>query len=389
MEAVYLARQAGFVAALIDKDPQAPARALADEFFHLDLLADGTRAGTLLQEFDLILPATENSRTLARLTEMAGQYNVPLALDLPAYMISSSKLASNRLFARAGVAMPAPWPGCGFPVIVKPSGLSGSAGVVLATDEQQLVDALAVLGREAVVQKYQAGPAYSLEVLAHRGECTGLQVTQLNFDAGYDCKRVLAGPQTGSEVAEDFYDLADRIAAALNLSGLMDIEVIAADGELKVLEIDARLPSQTPGAVYHSTGINMVELLAGYWINGQLPSWQRLPGDRVRRAVIYEHLKFSDGVLAVAGEHILTGAQGLKVYRDKFSTDVLLANFEASPAAWVATAIYTENTEAQVWETRNRAVKIMQQAFKANSFLDPHPFAEGSAEVDQTLLRNY
>jgi len=372
LEAVYLARQAGFRTVLVDRDPLAPARALADEFCHIDILSEEDRAAALLKEVDLILPVTENYGTLLRLEKIAARCDVPLALDIHSYAISSSKIKSNNLFSLAGIAMPEQWPECGFPVIVKPSGLSGSAGVVKVKDQAHLDAVSDGMGTEAVIQKYLCGPSYSLEVLGHRGQCAGLQVTELNFDAAYDCKRVLAGPDTGKTVAEAFYDLGERIAEALHLSGIMDIEVIDHNGELKVLEIDARLPSQTPTAVYHSTGANIVELLADYWIHGRLPSQRRFSGKQ--RAVIYEHLRFHNKVLEVSGEHVLAGAQGLKVHQDKFSADVLISNFEKSPDDWVATAIFVEETEALVWEVRNRAIKIIQQAFKAEKVLDPEPF---------------
>ena len=53
-----------------------------------------------------------------------------------------------------------------------------------------------------------------------------------------------------------------RIALGLRLNGLMDVEVMVGGPEPKVLEVDARLPSQTPTAVYWSSGLNIVELLA-------------------------------------------------------------------------------------------------------------------------------
>lgn len=357
---------------LVDRDPLAPARALADEFCHFDLLSERDRAAALLKQFDMILPATENYRTLFHLETIAARCDVPLALDVHSYAISSSKIKSNNMFSLAGIAMPERWPECGYPVIVKPSGLSGSAGVVKVKDRAHLDAVSNALGTEAVIQKYLCGPSYSLEVLGHKGQCAGLQVTELNFDANYDCKRVLAGPDTGKTVAEAFYAMGERIAKALHLSGIMDIEVIDHDGELKVLEIDARLPSQTPSAVYHSTGVNMVELLADYWIHSRLPSWRRFSGRQ--RAVIFEHLRYHDKVLEVSGEHVLAGAQGLKVYQDKFSADVLISNFENSPDDWVATVIFVEETEAHVWEVRNRAIRIIQRAFKAEKVLDPEPF---------------
>src|SRR5665647_709377 len=58
-----------------------------------------------------------------------------------------------------------------------------------------------------------------------------------------------------------FNAAALRLAAGLGLNGLMDVEVMVRGAEPKVLEIDARLPSQTPTAVYWSSGLNSVELL--------------------------------------------------------------------------------------------------------------------------------
>ncbi|MFO0753025.1 MAG: 3-methylornithine--L-lysine ligase PylC [Thermodesulfovibrionales bacterium] len=386
LEAVYLARQAGFKAALIDKDPRVPARALSDVFHRIDVLKDEMRVGALMKTFDLVLPANENYQVLAKLGELSSRYGFPLALDLPAYRISSSKRDSNALFARFRIPMPEPWPECGLPVIVKPSGLSGSAGVVRVEDEAHLAAVLDRMGSDTVVQQYLGGPSYSLEVLAHHGQCVCLQVTELHFDAGYDCKRVLAGPDTGSGVTAALCLLGERLASALSLSGIMDIEVIDDRGGLKVLEIDARLPSQTPTAVYHSTGVNIVALLVEYWRNGTLPSWSRYQGKR--QAVLYEHWKFRDGILEVSGEHILAGAQRLGIFHNRFSTDVLISNCDAFPSDWVATAVFTGETESRAWEKRKQALRELSRAFPVSGVVDPKPGDQGSRD-DTALLRYY
>ena len=69
---------------------------------------------------------------------------------------------------------------------------------------------------------------------------------------------------------QQFQDLGLRIAAKLTMTGIMDVEVINDQGILKVLEIDARLPSQTPTAVYKSTGTNMLELLYDLFAKGHV-----------------------------------------------------------------------------------------------------------------------
>jgi pyrrolysine biosynthesis protein PylC len=372
LEAVYLADEAGYEIALIDKNPFAPARPLVDEFYNLDLLQDKQASFTLLKNFDFILPATENYRTLAWLNKAVPQIQVPLALDLSSYTISSSKIKSNQLFGRIGIPVPDPWPACGFPVIVKPSNSSGSDGVVRVTNPAQLKAALDNQPDEKVIQKYLEGPSYSLEVMSYQGVGTGIQVTQLEFDSRYDCKRVLAGPNTGNNIAKTLFDIGEKVAEVLDLSGILDIEVIDTGKELKVLEIDARLPSQTPSAVYHSTGVNMVKLLVDCWTDGSLPVCTK--SYRQKQAVILEHYTFRDGVLKVAGEHVLAGTQDLQLHRDKFSANVLLTNFERSPQDWVATAIYVKKTKDQVWEIRNRALQQIQQTFQSKTFLDPVPF---------------
>ena len=120
---------------------------------------------------------------------------MPLLFDLDAYHVSASKLSSRRLFAELGVPRPADWPACGFPAVVKPSTASGSEGVVVVHDEPELLAARRRLergGHEVVVEEYVGGPSLSLEVLAWDGRATPLQVTGLEFDAAYDCKRVVA-----------------------------------------------------------------------------------------------------------------------------------------------------------------------------------------------------
>ena len=345
---------------------------MADEFIHLDLLANETGSRDLLKHFDLILPTTENAQTLAWLNENAPRCNTPLALDLGAYAISSSKLQSNRLFRRAGITMPSPWPECGFPVIVKPSNSSGSTGVLKVDSRAELDRVVAQQRDDLVIQQYLKGPSYSLEVLADKGNSVGLQITELEFDMGYDCKRVLAGPTIGTHCVNAIHRISAKIARELSLSGIMDVEFIDTGSGLQVLEIDARLPSQTPNAVYYSSGINMVSVLADYWIGGKLPLLD--PRTMDSRGVIHEHYAMSDGILAVSGEHMLRNAQDLKFYSGVFMTAAFISNFESLKDNWVATAIFTGNNETQAWNARHSSIQEICRTFKCKKFLDRSPF---------------
>ena len=342
-------------------------RFIVEDFYLADINQEEEKVRDWLKGCDLIIPATENFQTLIQLKEIAHQVDVPLALDLPSLTLSASKINSNKVLSHAGISLPAPWPGCTLPVIVKPSNLSGSIGVRKVADPLVLRTICEYLGNEMVIQEYVEGPSYSLEVVANKGKGTVFQVTLLEFDACFDCKRVIAGPNIGKNIVESFHQLGEKIAMEISLSGIMDIEIMKTGKDLKVLEIDARLPSQTPTVVYHSTGINFIQILVEYWVNGRLPDYSRLP--EVGKGVLYEHFQYTEGGLAVTGEHILTTAQGLRLYSNRFGTDVLISNFEQSPENWVATAIFLGETERRCLEKPLQSYPTNPRSFQLPEFL--------------------
>jgi 3-methylornithine--L-lysine ligase len=344
-EAAYLALKAGYDVVLVDRRPGVPASGLATEMSVFDVCAEEDRTRQLFLGCDAVLPACEDDDTLRWLSERAAAWGVPLLFDLPAYSVSSSKVRSNRLFDDLGVARPAPWPSCGFPIIVKPSGSSGSEGVRLVQDEDELAVARAELearGHEAVVEEFASGPSWSLEVIAWDGAVQPLFGTELEFDRYYDCKRVLApvgGPDAG-ELLAHFDEIGEKLALGLELSGVMDIEVMVHAGGLKVLEIDARLPSQTPTAVFHSCGINIVGLLAETVLGGRIPHVDRT----ARQGTCYQHVCVSGGAVEVLGEHMMGAARPLRLVPGLYGADEVITDLpERSPndpdAEWVATLI--------------------------------------------------
>ena len=129
---------------------------------------------------------------------------------------------------------------------------------------------------------------------------------------------------------------ARRLAEGVGLAGVMDVEVmVAADGTPKVIEIDARLPSQTPAAVYHASDANIVALLAETF------AAERPPAVAVgaRRGAVYEHVLVEDGRVEVLGEHIVAGAGPLRRCDGLYGADVVLTDRPESGASrsrWVA-----------------------------------------------------
>ena len=261
VEAAYLAKKTGWDVLLIDKNPQAAASLMCDRFLPLTITAKSD-PNKILEHVKLIIPAIENDSVLGILKEWSLETAIPLAFDMDAYAISSSKKKSDQIFKEIDISTPKPWPECDFPVVVKPDGESGSRGVKVIHNEKELASNFPTKNAlsQMVAQEYLEGPSYSIEIIGFPGNYTPLQVTELQMDSDYDCKRVLAPSGLDSRLVIEFEQMAIRVAERIQLKGLMDVEVILHDGRLKVLEIDARLPSQTPTAVFQSTGINMVKL---------------------------------------------------------------------------------------------------------------------------------
>ena len=154
-----------------------------------------------------------------------------------------------------------------------------------------------------VVQEYLEGPTFSLEIVGVPGNYIALQITDLEMDARHDCKRVAAPTRLTPQQEAQFEKISLDIA-------------------------DARLPSQTPTTVYWSTGVNILQLLAGQFLDkkdaredAQEESQHPVvsPEDflellkKAEQGVIYEHINVSADTIEVCGEHIMAGAGAFAV----------------------------------------------------------------------------
>ena len=404
MEVAYLSKKAGFRVMILDKTPDPPAKGLADDFVHVDV-CQMDPASAFLEKADLVLPALESDKALAALNLWQKNATTPICFDFNAYKVSSSKQRSNKLFLRLGIPKPMDWPQCGFPVVVKPSVGSGSHGVriISSNDEWKKLfdtwhpkDPLAkdpsakdpskkepsakdlIAKEQWVVEEFIKGPFYSLEIIGSRGRYETLQVTELFMDEKYDCKKVIAPVEIEAELIRNFEKSAITIARDMKLDGIMDFEVILHKGEMKMLEIDARFPSQTPMAVYASTGVNMVEILADIALNKRLDSffWSEKPepapehiskqmtkqlskqlSKHTPKHVIVEHILVSPKGICVKGENIMKSCGPLHLATDFFGADEAVTSFAPGLGKWVATLIIKGDTQK---ETREKNKQIIE-----------------------------
>ena len=124
---------------------------------------------------------------------------------------------------------------------------------------------------------------------------------------------------------------------------------------MKLIEIDARLPSQTPMAVYWSTGLNMVALLAALFLGKQLS--KRFDNET---PALIEHIEVTGSKIKFLGEHIMGQHGPLHLEKDFFGADEAVTSFGADIGSWVATLVFTGQTQCEVDEKRAACLKIIK-----------------------------
>jgi len=374
VEAVYLAQKAGWEVFLVDKNPEAPAVGMCSNFYEINITKDTMdNLADIIHNKDLVVPALEDIETVKIIKNVADNKNVAVAFDIEVNTISSSKIESDKLFADNNIPAPRYFPDCDLPVIAKPSELSGSYGVKKFIDKNTLKEFIkdAKSNDERwVVQEHIEGPSYSLEVMGYKGDYITLQITEIQVDADYDCKRVLAPVIIEEQLKREIHEVSTGLAKILQLTGIMDVEVIIDKDQLKVLEIDARLPSQTPITVYKSTGINMLVQLADIYVYNKLPVIENLSENK---HVILEHISITPRKMETRGERIIAGVGPLQLIENFFGADEAITNYCPGNEAWVATLIICADSKEDAWDKRSVILRNIMEENKILSYNDSFP----------------
>jgi len=370
IEATYLVKKAGWEVILFDKNKNVPAAGFADVFYNIDIISKDLEFQKHVKSVDFIISALEEKTVLDYLKSKADKYNIPILYDSKAYKLTSSKIMSRKLLEKLGISMPRSYPDCDIPIILKPSNASGSRGVKLIESKNTLLNELNKKNCELVAEEFLSGPIYSIEVVGIDGAYRGILPTKIEVDDTFDCKRVIGPSDLTDSLTHRFHQIGVNIAGAINLKGIMDVEAILHNEDLKVLEIDARLPSQTPITVYHSTGINLLKVL--YEILKMRPK-QIKTDVKTINTVIYEQIEVTEGVLKVLGEHIIGGAGLLKHYKDFFGADEALSNYIPGCSKWVAILIIKENNLKDAWKKHHTVMTNIKKHFNLTSIIDPNP----------------
>ena len=371
MEVVLLAKQAGYESVVLDRKAGAPAMSLCDEAVNIDPTKDPEGALKVFQTCDAVIPACEEMDLLKVLDSMKGRMDAPLLFDLASYNISNSKNKSNEVMRSVGVPLPEPWPQCGYPVIVKPSSQSGSVGVTVAMNDDDMQKGLEIvkgLNDEPVIQEFVHGKSVSVEVIGNGKSAKGYITTEVCLDSNYDCKMVRCNPNIMSEQdCESFARMGKDVAEAIGLSALMDVEAILTPKGLRVLEIDARIPSQTPAAIEAATGVNLLEEL--YTTSIGKPA-DRCPKDGCS---VYRHVYLKDGELRSSGEKVFGHVRCPRFAPGLFGSDNCITDYEPGKDEWYATLISVGRTEEEADAKAQACIDSILDECSLERFLDGTP----------------
>lgn len=156
-----------------------------------------------------------------------------------------------------------------YPLIVKPTDNSGSRGVVLVHDEQELYEAVSYSIKESregniILEEYMVGPEVSVEVIVLDGKPHILQITdKLTTGAPHFVEMGHSQPsRLSKKIQEEIIVLATKACNAVGLvNGPAHAEIIITDAGPKMVEIGVRMGGDniTTHLVPLSTGIDMTK----------------------------------------------------------------------------------------------------------------------------------
>ena len=371
MEAAFLGKKAGFETVVIDRKPTAPALSICDEPHVLNPLEDPEEAGKVFESCDAVIPACEELDLLRHLDSELSGSSVEFLFDLESYGTSCSKRRSNEVMASVGVPLPQPWPECGFPVIVKPSSQSGSIGVSVAFSQEDIdrgLETIRGLGDVPVIQEFVHGRSMSIEVIGDGERARSFVTTEVVLDHNYDCKMVRCFPGLLSDEEEELFGRIGRdVAEAIGLKALMDVEAIDTPKGLRVLEIDARIPSQTPAAIWTGTGINLLEEL----VASRTGKETGRTGNG--RSGIYWHLYQKDGVLRTNGEKEFGHVLEPRMEQGLFGSDDSISDYEPGSRDWHGTFMVSGDTPEEAEARRESVINRIIEECGVDTYIDGTP----------------
>ena len=201
--------------------------------------------GTKAEDVD----AAEDRELFDKILE---ETEIPRAAGGTVYTAEEAKEVANRL---------------GYPVLVRPSYVLGGQGMQIAISDQEIEEFMAIINRIAqdhpiLVDKYLQGKEIEVDAV-----CDGTDILipgimehieRTGVHSG-DSISVYPAPTINQTVKEKIAEYTRRLAKALHVKGLINIQFIAIGEDVYVIEVNPR-SSRTVPYISKVTGIPIVDL---------------------------------------------------------------------------------------------------------------------------------
>ncbi len=211
--------------------------------------------GTKAEDVD----AAEDRELFDRILE---QTNIPRAAGGTVFTSEEAKAVANRL---------------GYPVLVRPSYVLGGQGMKIAYNEQEIEEFIDIINRIAqdhpiLVDKYLQGKEIEVDAV-----CDGTDILipgimehieRTGVHSG-DSISVYPASTISEEIQEKLVDYTKRLAQALHVVGMINIQFIVMEDEVYVIEVNPR-SSRTVPYISKVTGIPIVDLATKVMIGNTL-----------------------------------------------------------------------------------------------------------------------
>jgi carbamoyl-phosphate synthase large subunit len=198
------------------------------------------------------------------------QTQIPRAAGGTVYTADEAKEVANRL---------------GYPVLVRPSYVLGGQGMQIAFNDQEIEEFIGIINRIAqdhpiLVDKYLMGKEIEVDAV-----CDGTDILipgimehieRTGIHSG-DSISVYPAPSIKGKVQETIVEYTKRLAQALHVVGMINIQFIVMNEEVYVIEVNPR-SSRTVPYISKVTGIPIVDLATRVILGEKLKDMGYTPG---------------------------------------------------------------------------------------------------------------
>ena len=184
--------------------------------------------------------------------EILEKTQIPRAAGGTVFTAEEAKEVANRL---------------GYPVLVRPSYVLGGQGMKIAFNDEEIEEFIGIINRIAqdhpiLVDKYLQGKEIEVDAVCDGTDIliTGIMehIERTGIHSG-DSISVYPAPTISDKVKDTIVEYTKRLAQALHVVGLINIQFIAMNEEVYVIEVNPR-SSRTVPYISKVTGIPIVDL---------------------------------------------------------------------------------------------------------------------------------